>query len=808
MNRRYYAHAAPWIGWTILAVLVGLGLAPVRMIHATQTGYAQTPPTNTPAYRIYLPMSVRVYSTNVPDLGDAPDSSNSHGVGMTAYPAGGPPGVLARFPTVFTAGSPPYGPLHRNQKLIYFLGPAITAEKEADIGFDADGVNNLKPPSDAPDLDRADDGVTLAPLPHCLPTKLTYVVTVLPSAPTSKAYVNLWFDWDRSGDWGAVLPCQGVAAPEWAVQNQVLALTGPGTYTFTTPAFLPYNPNPNRCLWWRITLSSQPATAADGSGPANAYEFGETEDTYQCGETAPTPTATPTKQAPPTTTPTATPTRPIPPTATPTATPTKKPPYSIIVIKLNADGMTPIPDWQMTLYAGPKCEGAPLAAQTTDERGLTDFLDLEAGDYSVREEVRSDYLPQTPICQAIAVGDSHPAALTFGPAAYPPGGQDEFPSGALLTLEIPGGGQAHVTLNGPTVVQRSDPHDADGDGRQEIETELLAMNLTGISPSGPLMVRESPTRPSLGRIVQQAPGIDFAADSFFDVFFDISLDGGQTWLPVQEPVRMEAVIDAIPPILSFYRSPQPIAVPVIGSDGQVIAVIRHALHIPLPPYEKLIVFVNHKPKTPTPTHSVPPTRTPTPTATRYIEPTRTPTATATPTRTPTSTPTKTPTATPTPTSTPTPTQTPTPTPTRKPVITGISSTFTMTADGFVVITVHVQDPALSLLIYDMEIFFDEQQPPWPGGQPISGPPGWEPFLVPGGIGWMTSSNPLIVCHPVQFVVQLPAGIAIGDVIWLHMTDKEHNNLGYVVSQRTSPGANSAWAWAQLGPNCATGTTPK
>ena len=247
--------------------------------------------------------------------------------------------------------------------------------------------------------------------------------------------------------------------------------------------------------------------------------------------------------------------------------------------------------------------------------------------------------------------------LSSAAPAYPPGGVDEFPSGALLTLEIPGAGEAHVTLNGPTVVRRSDPHDADGDGRREIETELLSMNLTGMAPFGPLMVRESPTLPSLGRIVQQTPGADFAADSFFDVFFDISLDGGQTWLPVQEPVRMEAVIEAIPPILAYYRPPQPIALPVIGPNGQVIAVIRHALHIPLPPYEKLIVFVNHKPKTPTPTATKivthahadadgyqdrgphahadghtdatippPPTRTPTPTATPRST-TRTPTAT-------------------------------------------------------------------------------------------------------------------------------------------------------------------------------------
>lgn len=862
MNRSIYTHAAPWIGWGVL-ILAALSLAPAIMAGTAQTEHFQILPTNTPAYRIYLPVVLRAaLLADIPDLGDAPDSSNSYGAGMTAYPAGGPPGILARFPTVFTAGSPPYGPLHRNPKLTYFLGPAITAEKEADIGFDADGVNNLKPPSDAPDLDRADDGVRRALLPHCASTVLTYTVTMSPGASASKAYVNLWFDWNRSGDWGAVLPCQGVAVPEWAVQNQVVPLTGPGVYTFTTPAFLPYNPNPNRCLWWRITLSNQPATAADGSGPGSAYELGETEDYDQCGEVLATPTPTPTPTRPPTHTPTRTPTRT--PTVTPTPTPTKKPSYSIIVIKLNADGMTPLPGWQMTLFAGQSCTGNPLATQATDARGLTDFLDLEPGAYSVQEEVRADYQPQTPICQSLAVGDTAPTTAVFGPADYPPGGQDEFPSGALLTVEIPNEGDVHVTLNGPTLIRRSDPHDTNGDDRLEIETEMLSMNLMGMLPSGPLMLRESPTRLSLGRIVQQASSASFPADSFFDVFFEVSMDRGQNWLPIQEPVRMAAVIEAIPPILAYYRPPQPIAIPVIGSDGQIIAVIHHALHIPLPLYEKLIVFVNHKPKTPTPmatatatrtstrtptaTATWIPTRTPTVTPTRTIPPppTRTPTATAsptrtatatasrtpTPTRTPTSTPTETPTLTPTatpthtptathtytptasqtltPTMTPTASQTPTATPTQKPVLTGISSTFSVTADGHIIIIVHVQDRAYDLRIYDMEIFFNEQQPHWPGGQPISGPPGWEPFPVSSGIGWVTGSNPLVFCQPVQFVVQLPPTFALGDTIWLHLTDKEHNNLGYVISQRVTSrqaGVSPTWLapwWAvRLNPNCTT-----
>jgi hypothetical protein len=543
-------------------------------------------------------------------------------------------------------------------------------------------------------------------------------------------------------------------------------------------------------------------------------------------KTPSTPTATATATHTSTPTATRTPTR----TPTPTATPTPRPFYSIVVIKLNLEGMTPLPGWQMDLFAGPACQGTPLATQFTDARGLTDFLDLAPGVYSVREEMQPGSQPQTPACQSVTLGDESSATLTFGPADFPPGGVDEFPSGALLTLDVPGAGPAYVTLNGPSTVRRSDPNDSDGDGRMEIDTELLAMNLSGQSPIGPMRLRESPTRASLGRIVQQAPGVDFPAFSFFDVFFDVSWDNGQSWLPVDQSVRMEAEIQAIPPILAYYQSPPTLAVPIPGPGGQMIGVLRYALHVPLPPREKVIIFINITLNTPTPTatrtptatatrtptatptrppsNTATPTHTPTATPTRPPSntatptPTRTPTSTSTPTATGTPTATSTPTATPTwtstatwtptPTATPSPTQTPTPTPTRKPVLTGVSSTFTVTPDNVVIITVHVIDPLLSGLIWDMEIYFNDQTPPWPpGAQPISGPPGWQPFPVPGGIGWMTNSNPLLACQPVQFVLQFPPGATPGSTIWLHMTDQNHNNLGYVVSQRVAPDSGGA-----------------
>lgn len=271
------------------------------------------------------------------DLGDAPDGTNNFGVPMTAYPPGGPPGVLARYPTVFAthqgpkhwyAGSLATGPIDS------CLGLSVTGEDEADTGPDEDVMNNIAPAIDVPDLDNADDGLLLpVNLPHCTPTVISYTVTIV--GPAMPRYVNIWFDWNRDGDWADVFTCTTpFDAPEWAVQNQVLGL-GPGTYVVSSPPFLPWHPgDPSDPIWMRITLSDSyaPASPQDGRGPANGYMYGETEDYYFKPVTptpAPTPTHTPTPTPTPTSTPTATPTW----TPTATSTPTSYLIYLPIIMK-------------------------------------------------------------------------------------------------------------------------------------------------------------------------------------------------------------------------------------------------------------------------------------------------------------------------------------------------------------------------------------------------------------------------------------------------------------------------------------------
>lgn len=222
-----------------------------------------------------------------PDLGDAPDRTNNVGSNMRAYAQ---PFVAARFPTVYDdgSGSGPFGPVHLNEQLVAYLGQAITAENEADIGPDEDGVNNIDPAANSPDKDEADDGVVVPlSLPDCGWATIDYEVTVVDA--NVPLWVNVWLDFNRDGDWDDIVDCPTGPAKEWAVQNQYLFNLTEGQNLITTPAFLSVHPeDAHEEIWMRITLAEKPWTGGSnpgqrgngGSGPQDKYEIGETEDYF------------------------------------------------------------------------------------------------------------------------------------------------------------------------------------------------------------------------------------------------------------------------------------------------------------------------------------------------------------------------------------------------------------------------------------------------------------------------------------------------------------------------------------------------
>ncbi|MBN2589447.1 MAG: hypothetical protein JXA96_06270 [Sedimentisphaerales bacterium] len=233
------------------------------------------------------------------DLGDAPDNTNHFpSSNMRTYDHL----ASAKFPTVYQ-GNAIVGPIHLNPKSVAYLGNSVTYEDEADQGYDQDATNNLIPTqlNNNADKDLGDDGVVMYVDPyvgktigmtHCQLAAFDYKVNVID--PNVDMYVNVWFDWNRDGDWNdsgltdAQLNCSscstGGVVNEWAVQNQLLFDLNTGLNTITTPGFLAWYPAAgDKKIWMRITLSDQPfkgGTGAAGSGPANGYDYGETEDYY------------------------------------------------------------------------------------------------------------------------------------------------------------------------------------------------------------------------------------------------------------------------------------------------------------------------------------------------------------------------------------------------------------------------------------------------------------------------------------------------------------------------------------------------
>jgi hypothetical protein len=74
-------------------------------------------------------------------------------------------------------------------------------------------------------------------------------------------------------------------------------------------------------------------------------------------------------------------------------------------------------------------------------------------------------------------------------------------------------------------------------------TEMTQLNISGGSLPAGIMIRESPTKQSLGRTTVKAIGGGYRISSFFDVFLEVSADNGTTW----NPADSGAVVGLMPP---------------------------------------------------------------------------------------------------------------------------------------------------------------------------------------------------------------------------------------------------------------------
>ncbi len=239
------------------------------------------------------------YNAPAIETGDAPDSTNHFGISMSAYGNPGVNAIQGNFPTVAdSALGAPVGMCHYVAPNGAYLGAGRSAERDADLPVDADGITNLIPTSNVNDAD-SDDGLILPKTAwyNGVPTTITYIVSVPNGGVAGTRYVNVWFDWDRDGAWGGDADCGSArfTVKEHTLVNiPVVMGAGPSSVEIVA-TIIPCN-NPNLtdrpafsgipvnqiATWVRITLSEKPVVLpaqANGSG-AGCYAEGETEDYF------------------------------------------------------------------------------------------------------------------------------------------------------------------------------------------------------------------------------------------------------------------------------------------------------------------------------------------------------------------------------------------------------------------------------------------------------------------------------------------------------------------------------------------------
>jgi hypothetical protein len=182
---------------------------------------------------------------------------------------------------------------------------------------------------------------------------------------------------------------------------------------------------------------------------------------------------------------------------------------------------------------------------------------------------------------------------------------DHFPStSAVFDLSGPSGTE-RIRLTGPSTANvaigpNGEATDSDGDGLDQVRTEMVQLDLAGNSPSlGTLSLKlrdstKDPFQRSFGEIEETSNTMTGRLDlppfasagtamSFFNVFFEVTVNspGGPIVLHNRDAKHMESTIQHKPPATgNFYESLQPIR--LYTEDNQPspyqIVAVRHVPH--------------------------------------------------------------------------------------------------------------------------------------------------------------------------------------------------------------------------------------
>jgi uncharacterized protein (TIGR03437 family) len=191
------------------------------------------------------------------------------------------------------------------------------------------------------------------------------------------------------------------------------------------------------------------------------------------------------------------------------------------------------------------------------------------------------------VCRVVGwLGICALAALPFlsprPAAAYPAAGIDWFDSVGAFRVSSQQFGipETSVVLTGPTQIRRGDAYDP-GDGRIEIDTQIEQMALSGTTPIGGVLVKV--IAPAAGKIKQKQAGVDFPADSWFELRVEVQINSSlgpvRLFSDPDTPIVLMAEIDKIPPFGKQYMPEGTFAgVDLVDDSGRTVGVLSHIGH--------------------------------------------------------------------------------------------------------------------------------------------------------------------------------------------------------------------------------------
>jgi hypothetical protein len=137
---------------------------------------------------------------------------------------------------------------------------------------------------------------------------------------------------------------------------------------------------------------------------------------------------------------------------------------------------------------------------------------------------------------------AQPPPVRIPDPSHPANELETFDSGVTGLVSVNGSPDMPLTLTGPV---QTEVFGKTGNVTGTFNTEMLSMDLSGNTGFGPVMIRESPTLASTGQTtITDIGGGQYRIDSFFDIFTELSVDGGATWIPSTSSTHVD--LEAVP----------------------------------------------------------------------------------------------------------------------------------------------------------------------------------------------------------------------------------------------------------------------